>query len=64
MVLIIDGQKTRLSLIAVIIFQMHRIDVLVLPPRSSHFLQIFDVGPASLIKTTFKDELDKRMAGI
>jgi hypothetical protein len=62
--LIIDGHKSRLSLLAALIFEMNGIDVLVLPPHSSHLLQMFDVGPVSPIKTAFKEELDKRMSGI
>jgi hypothetical protein len=52
--LTIDGHNTRLSLLAALIFEMNGIDVFVLPPRSSHLLQMFDVGPASPIKTAFK----------
>jgi hypothetical protein len=62
--LIIDGHKTRLSLLAALIFEMNGLNVLVLPPRSSHLLQIFDLSPASPIKTAFKKELNKRLSEI
>jgi hypothetical protein len=60
MFLIIDGHKTRLSLLAAVIFELNGIDVLVLPAHSTHLLQLFDVAVASPIKAAFKQELDKR----
>jgi hypothetical protein len=62
--LIIGGHKTRLSLLAALSFETNGIDVLVLPPHSSHLLQMFDVGPASPIKGAWKEELAKRMSRI
>jgi hypothetical protein len=62
--LIIDGHKTRLSLLAALIFETNGLDVLVLPPRSSHLLQMFDLSPASPIKTAFKKKLNKPMSEI
>jgi hypothetical protein len=43
---------------------MRGLDVLVLLPHFSQILHLFDVGPASPIKTAFKEELDKRIGDI
>jgi hypothetical protein len=64
MLLIIDGRHTRLSLLAVLIFEIHGIDVPVLPVHSPHLLQAFDVNAGSSRKTRFREEVDKRMSYI
>jgi hypothetical protein len=61
MLLIVDGHKTRISVLAAVIFLLARIDVLVLPPHTSHLIQMFDVGRAPSLKVAFKKELDKHM---
>jgi hypothetical protein len=59
MLLIIDGHKTRLSLLAAVFFELNGIDVLMLTAHSPHLLQMFDVAVASPIKAVFKQQLDK-----
>jgi hypothetical protein len=62
--LILDGHKTRLSFEAALIFASYNIEVLILPPHSSHLLQPFDVTIASPLKVEFKKFLDKRLQEI
>jgi hypothetical protein len=59
LVLIIARDKSRLNLIAAVIFLLNGIDVLALPAHSSYFLQMFDVAVATPLKTAFKQELDR-----
>jgi hypothetical protein len=54
MLLTRDGHKGRISVLAAAIFIRHGIDVLVLPPHSSHLLWMFDVGPAAPPKTAVR----------
>jgi hypothetical protein len=53
MLLIVDGHKARLSLLAAVIFDLNGINVLVLPAHSTHLLKMFDVAIASAIKAAF-----------
>jgi hypothetical protein len=57
MLLIIDGHKTRISLI----FEMFGIEVLVLPAYCTHLLQMFDSAVAAALKVAFKHALDRRI---
>jgi hypothetical protein len=61
MLLIIDGHKTRISLLAAVIFEMFGVEVLVLPAHCTHLLQMFDVAVAAALKVAFKRELDRRV---
>jgi hypothetical protein len=61
MLLIVDGHKSRISVLAAVIFVLNNIDVLVLPPHTSHLLQMYDVGVAPALKVAFKNELEKRV---
>jgi hypothetical protein len=43
------------------IFFLNSIEVFILPAHSSHLLQMSDVFVAPLVKTVFKQQLDKRV---
>jgi hypothetical protein len=62
--LIIDGHKSRISVLAAAIFIVNNIAVLVFPAHTTHLLQMYDVGVAPALKVAFKDELDKRVKDI
>jgi hypothetical protein len=61
MLLVIDGHKTRISVVAAVIFMLNGIDVLTLPAHTSHLLQMLDVACYPAVKAAFKKELDKQM---
>jgi hypothetical protein len=58
--LVVDPHKTRISVLAAAILILNGLDVLGLPPHSSHLIQMFDVGVVPALKTAFKNELEKR----
>jgi hypothetical protein len=64
MLLLVDGHKTRIHVLAAAIFVLNSIDVLVPPPHSRHLIQMFDVGVAPALKIAFKNELEKRIKTI
>jgi hypothetical protein len=64
MLLVVDGHKTRVNVLAAAILILNGIDVIVLRPHSSHLIQMFDVGIACALKTAFKNELEKRIKKI
>jgi hypothetical protein len=64
MLLVADGHKTCISVLAAAIEILKGIDVLVLPPHSSHLIQVFDVGITPALKTASKNELEKRIKKI
>lgn len=55
--LIVDGHPSRYSFTACLILYLFNIDLVLLPPHTSHLLQAFDVSVAAPLKTNFKEEL-------
>jgi hypothetical protein len=45
---------------AAVIHLVNNVDVLALPPHSSHLIQMYDVAVGPALKVTFKKELQKR----
>lgn len=56
-VLIVDGHPSRFSFQACLILYLFDVDLVLLPPHTSHLLQAFDVSVAAPLKTNFKQEL-------
>ena len=56
-ILLVDGHKSRESFTAALIFYLFDIDLVLLPPHTSHLMQAFDVSVASPLKSYFKKEL-------
>ena len=57
--LIVDGHPSRQNFTAALILYLFNIDLLLIPPHTSHLLQAFDVAVASPLKTYFKEHLIK-----
>jgi hypothetical protein len=55
--LILDGHTSRYDFLALLILFAFNVDVLILPPHSTHVTQPFDVSIASPLKTCFKRQL-------
>lgn len=53
--LILDGHRSRINSMAIEYFAKNRVNVLILPSRTSHVCQPFDVGLASPMKRRIKD---------
>jgi hypothetical protein len=67
--LILDGHNSRENFHGISLLQSHGIDVLILPPHSTHILQCFDVAIAGSLKSHFHQRLyqfisEKRRDGI
>lgn len=58
--LIVDGHSSRGCFYACYLLALFNIDLLILPPHSSHVVQPFDVSIASPLKTEFTKNLQKR----
>ena len=52
-----DGHPSRYSFKALLILYLFNIQLLLIPPHTSHLLQPFDVVVASPLKNYFKEEL-------
>jgi hypothetical protein len=59
--LIVDGHKSRYDFLALLILFAFNVDVIILPPHSTHITQPFDVSIANPLKTFFKKELLARL---
>ena len=59
--LIVDGHSSRYSIDSIALLAANNIDLLVLPPHTSHCLQPFDVAVASPLKTAFKKHINSSM---
>lgn len=57
--LILDGHPSHINFYAAYLFFIFNIDLLLIPPHTSHILSAFDVSIASAIKTFFAQELTK-----
>ena len=55
--LLVDGHPSRFNFTAALILYLFNIDLVLIPPHTSHILQAFDVGLASPLKTYFKEYL-------
>lgn len=55
--LLLDGHPSRFTFKACLILYLFDVDVVLIPPHTSHLLQAFDVAVASPLKTFFKEEL-------
>ena len=52
-----DGHPSRYTFKALLILYLFNIQLVLIPPHTSHLLQAFDVAVASPLKSYFKDEL-------
>lgn len=52
-----DGHPSRNNFIAALILYLFEVDLVLLPPHTSHLLQAFDVAVAAPLKSNFKNEL-------
>jgi hypothetical protein len=59
--LLLEGHRSRICFEAALIFHLFNIDVLILPPHTSHLIQPFDVAVASPLKIEFKKILDQKL---
>lgn len=57
--LIMDGAKSHISFISAYLFSLFNIDLLLIPPHTSHLLSPFDVALASPLKTYFSELLNE-----
>lgn len=57
--LIVDGHVSRASFYANFLLLIFNIDLLLLPPHSSHIMQPFDVSISAALKTEFSKQLQK-----
>lgn len=55
--LILDGAPSHLDFLSAYLFYLFNIDLLLIPPHTSHILSAFDVALASPIKNYFSEEL-------
>lgn len=55
--LLLDGHPSRNNFIAALILYLFEVDLVLLPPHTSHLLQAFDVAVAAPLKSNFKNEL-------
>ena len=55
--LLVDGHPSRFTFKGCLILYLFDIDLVLLPPHTSHLLQPFDVAVAASLKTNFKEEL-------
>lgn len=55
--LLLDGHPSRFSFKACLILYLFDVDMVLIPPHTSHLLQAFDVSVASPLKTYFKENL-------
>ena len=55
--LLLDGHPSRFTFNALLILYLFDVDVVLIPPHTSHILQAFDVSVASPLKTYFKEFL-------
>lgn len=62
--LLLDGHASHISLPAIQFAKDNGIEMLCLPPHTSHFLQPMDSGPFNVLKQEFKDAANKRMRKI
>lgn len=58
-ILILDGAKSHISFISAYLFYLFNIDLLLLPPHTSHLLSPFDVSLASPLKLYFSQFLNE-----
>lgn len=57
--LILDGAPSHMDFLSAYLFYLFNIDLLLIPPHTSHILSTFDVSLASPLKTYFSEELSK-----
>lgn len=57
--LILDGHTSHISFLSAYLFHLFNIDLILIPPHTSHLLSVFDVSIASPLKTFFTHELNK-----
>ena len=55
--LLLDGHPSRFTFKACLILYLFDVDVVLIPPHTSHLLQAFDVSVASPLETYFEEEL-------
>lgn len=55
LLLLVDGHPSRYNFKAALILYLFGIDLVLIPPHTSHLLQAFDVAVASPLKTYFKE---------
>ena len=59
--LIMDGHVSRECPLGIAFLKFRKIDVLILPPHTTHVLQMFDVSIASPLKTHFTKEMKSQL---
>ena len=57
--LLVDGHPSRYNFRAALILYLFGVDLVLIPPHTSHLLQVFNVAVASPLKTYFKEFLIK-----
>ena len=58
--LLSDGHPSRFNFTSALIFYLFNVDLVLIPPHTSHLLQAFDVAVASPLKANFKEEIIKQ----
>jgi hypothetical protein len=59
--LLLDGHVSRRNVTALMIFYLFNVDILIIPGRTTHVLQPFDVSIAAPLKAEFKQQLQQEI---
>ena len=59
--IILDGHSSRENPLALLLLRKANVEVIVLPSHTTHVLQMFDVGLAAPLKSTFAAKFKKRL---